>query len=184
MQEIPGFIGSCARTQERNSSSELYYLLHDILECKKVVVSPVSSIAGLTLTTFDENQFETLKKVQNEVEKDNSTLQYTLKLVPFQYRISTTLENLKETSLFFSKKIQKSDSWRINLRRRHSNLNREEIIKVLASEIKNGKVSLENPDFYLITEVVGKWTYLALSTEPELALSQFIEIDDYDDFTF
>lgn len=184
MQELSGFIGSCARTLERNSSSELHYLLNDVLECKNVSVSPISSISGLTLTTFDENPVEILKKIQTEIEADSSILQHTLKLVPFQFRISTTLESLKKASKFFSEQIKENDFWRINLRRRHSNLNREEIIQALASEIKNGKVSLENPDYYLTAEVVGKWTYLALSTVPELALSQYIEIDDYDDFTF
>ena len=47
-----------------------------------------------------------------------------------------------------------------------------------------GKVSLENPKYYLIVEVVGKWTYLALSTIPELTLTEYIETDNYDDFTF
>ena len=96
MQELSGFIGSCARTLERNSSSELHYLLNDVLECKNVSVSPISSISGLTLTTFDENPVEILKKIQTEIEADSSILQHTLKLVPFQFRISTTLESLKK----------------------------------------------------------------------------------------
>ena len=184
MHEFSGFVGSCARTQERNSSSELYYLLTEILECENVSVSPISAIAGLTLTTFDGNPLETLEKILTEVEEDSSTLQYTLKLVPIQYRISSSLEALKEASSVFAESITETDTWKINLRRRHSNLDRDDIIKVLASEISKGKVSLENPKYYLIVEVVGKWTYLALSTVPELALSQYIETDNYDDFTF
>lgn len=184
MRELSGFIGSCARTLERNSSSELYYLLSEILQCNNVSVSPITAISGLTLTTVDENPIEILQKIEQEVEEDKSVLQYTLKLVPFQYRIPTSLENMKEFSSFISEQIKETDTWRINLRRRHSNLERKDIITVLASEIKTGKVTLENPEYYLIVEVVGKWTYLALSVIPELALSQYIETESYDDFTF
>jgi tRNA(Ser,Leu) C12 N-acetylase TAN1 len=184
MQELSGFIGSCARTQERNSSSELYYLLEEVLGCTNVSVYPISSISGLVLATFDNNPLEVLEQIQIKVEEDSSFLQSTLKLVPFQYRIQSSLDNLKEASSFFATRINDGDRWKINLRRRHSALERNEIIKMLASEISKGKVSLESPDYYLIVEVVGKWTYLALSKVPELALSQYIDTDNYDDFTF
>lgn len=184
MHEFPGFIGSCARTLERNSSSELYYLLTEILECKNVSVSPVSSIAGLTLATFDGDPLEIIKKIEHEIEQDNTILQFTLKLVPIQYKVSTSLENLKEFSYFFASKIKDNDKWRINLRRRHSQLERDEIITALASEINKGKVSLENPDYYIIAEILGKWTYLAFSSVPELSFSKYIEMNDFDDFSF
>ncbi len=184
MQEFSGFIGSCARTLERNSSSELYYLLTEILDCEAVSVSPITAISGLTLTTFDEDPFELLEKIQKEIEDDNAVLQYTLKLVPIQYRIPSTLESLEEISTFFANQIEEDDTWKINLRRRHSALERNDIITTLASKIKKGKVSLENPKYYLIAEVVGKWTYLALSTTPELSLSKYIEFENLDEFTF
>ncbi|MCE7743092.1 MAG: hypothetical protein GOP50_11645 [Candidatus Heimdallarchaeota archaeon] len=184
MHEFSGFIGSCARTLERNSSSEIYYLLTEILDCKDVSVSPITAIAGLTLTSFDEDSLIIIDRIQKEIEEDNSVLQFTLKLVPIQYRIPSSLEGLKEFSSFFADQIQEDDTWKINLRRRHSALEREDIITTLASEISKGKVSLENPKYYLIVEVVGKWTYLALSTIPELALSKYIELENIDDFRF
>ncbi len=184
MHEFSGFLGSCARTLERNSSSELYYLLTEILECKDVDISPISSISGLTLTSFNENPLEIIERIEKEVKQDNSVLQYTLKLVPLQYKILSALEDLKECSSFFAEKLKEEDTWRINLRRRHSNLEREDIITAVASEISTGKVNLENPKYYLIVEVVGKWTYLALSPIPELALSEYITSDDFDDFRF
>jgi len=184
MHELSGFIGSCARTQERNSSSELYYLLTEILNCTNVNVSPIPAISGLTISTFEEDALEILDKVHEVIKEDNSILRNTLKLVPFQYKIPSSLDNLKESSSFFASKIEAECTWRINLRRRHSNLDRKDIIEVLASEISEGEVSLENPDYYIIVEVVGKWTYLALSSVPELALSEYKETENYDDFTF
>jgi len=94
------------------------------------------------------------------------------------------LEKLEEFSSIFAEQIQEGDTWRINLRRRHSTLERNNIIRTLASKISKGKVSLEDSKFHLIVEVVGKWTYLALSTISELSLSQFINFEDTDDFTF
>ena len=184
MYEFSGFIGSCARTQERNSSSEIYYLLTEIVGCTNVSVSPIVSVAGLTLSSFDEDSVEILEKIQKVIEQDNAILQYTLKLVPIQYRTPSSLEKLEEFSSIFAEKIQENDTWRINLRRRHSTLERNNIIKTLASKINKGKVSLKDSKLYIIVEVVGKWTYLALSTIPELSLSQYIDFEDIDDFTF
>ena len=102
MHELSGFIGSCARTQERNSSSELYYLLTEILNCTNVNVSPIPAISGLTISTFEEDALEILDKVHEVIKEDNSILRNTLKLVPFQYKIPSSLDNLKESSSFFA----------------------------------------------------------------------------------
>ena len=184
MKDFPGLIGSCARTLERNSSSELYYILTEILDCTNVSVSPISAVAGLTLSSFEEDSIDVIYKIQKEIEEDNSVLQFTLKLVPVQYRTPTSLDDLKNASSFFANQIKENDTWKISLRRRHSTLERNDIISTLASEVKIGKVSMDDPNYYIIAEVIGKWTYLALSPIPELALSKYIEFENVDDFTF
>ena len=184
MNDYPGFISSCARTLERNSSSELFYLLTEILNCNNVSVLPVNRISGLTLATFDNDPIEVLTRIEEEIKRDKAVLQYTLKIVPIQYRVASSLENYESIAKVFAEKINEQETWKINLRRRHSQLEREEIISAIASKINIGKVMLENPLHYIIVEVIGKWTYLALSPLHELAISKLYENVIEDNFTF
>ena len=43
---------------------------------------------------------------------------------------------------------------------------------------------LDSPNHYIIVEVIGKWTYLAVSSIPELAISVDQFQEEEDDFTF
>ena len=185
MQDCPGFVISSARTHERNASSEMYYVLSELLEQEEVNASPVSGISGLSIVTFQGDPVQVLGKIQEMIE-DNPLFQYTLKVVPFQYKVSTSIENLKEAAIKLCIKIAEANTWKINVRRRHTQIPRTEIIGAIANEINRGKVKLESPDHYVIVEILGKWTYLAVSSIPELSVfvSQFNEDEDEDDFTF
>lgn len=184
MTEFLGLIGSCARTQERNASSELYYLLTELLGYQNVDISPDSAISGLFIARFEEDPIKTLQRIEEELEKDRAVLQYTLKLVPTQYRVATTLEDMREITKKITPKIKDDDSWRVTLRRRHSQLSRNEIITAVASEVNVGKVMLDNPRHYIVVEILGKWTYLSLSPQAELSISLDEDLPPEDDFTF
>ena len=85
---------------------------------------------------------------------------------------------------FFNSKIDDDKTWRINLRRRHSQLTREEIISAVAEKITKGTVKLEKSDYYIYIETLGKWTYLSLSSYSEFSLAKMQIDDDKDTFTF
>ncbi|MHA1668011.1 MAG: THUMP domain-containing protein [Candidatus Heimdallarchaeaceae archaeon] len=184
MINFPGLIVSSSRTMERNASSELYYLLTEILDIKNTKIEPVKGIMGLSIASFDGDSVKVLSDIESKVEEDQSLLQYVLKLVPVQYRIPSSLKALKESSSFMSNHIKENMTWKVNLRRRHTQLSRQDIISAIVSEIKNGRVKLENPDKHIIVEVVGKWTYLAITTIPELSLSKFHLDKEKDEFYF
>lgn len=184
MQEFSGLLISSARTLERNSSSEMFYLLSEILGYENVDVNPVPDISGLSIATFSENPISTLEKIKTEIEKDNSVLQYSLKLVPIQYRTNSSIEKMEEIMKIFNDYIGEDDTWRITLRRRHSQLSREEIIHSLAEIVTNGSVKLENPDYHIIVEILGKWSYLSLSPISGISVFHYISDQENDNFTF
>jgi tRNA(Ser,Leu) C12 N-acetylase TAN1 len=183
MEDYPGFVISSARTQEKNASSEMYYVLSELLDQEEVNASPVSGISGLSIVTFQGDSIQVLKKLQEMIE-DNPLFQYTLKIVPFQYKVSTSIENLKEAATKLSTEIDEANTWKINVRRRHTQIPRNEIIGAIANVINKGKVMLESPDHYVIVEIIGKWTYLAVSSIPELSISISQFHEEEDDFTF
>ncbi|MHA1952863.1 MAG: THUMP domain-containing protein [Candidatus Heimdallarchaeaceae archaeon] len=182
--EYHGLLISSARTLERSASSEVYYLLSEILGCSVVDVKPVREIPGLSIATFSDDPILILEKIKTEIEQDQSFLQYTLKIIPIQYKVSTSLDKLRQLAIVFNDLIDNDKTWRINLRRRHSQLSREDIIGAVAEKITNGKVMLENSDYYIFIETLGKWTYLSISRQPELSISKLKIDDNNDSFTF
>ena len=183
MEDYPGFVISSARTHEKTASREMYYVLSELLEYEEVDASPVSGISGLSIATFQGDPVQVLEKIR-EMSEDSPLFQYTLKIVPFQYKVSTSIENLKEAAIKLSTKIDEANTWKINVRRRHTQIPRTEIIGAIANEINRGKVMLESPDQYVIVEILGKWTYLAVSSIPELSVSISQFNGEEDDFTF
>jgi tRNA(Ser,Leu) C12 N-acetylase TAN1 len=182
--DYPGLIISSARTLERSASSEVYYILSEILECTNVDVKPVREIPGLSIATFSDDPIITLEKIKTELEQDSSFFQHTLKIIPIQYRVSTALDKLSQVAEIFNDLIDDDKTWRINLRRRHSKLSREEIIGAVAEKITKGKVMLENSDYYIYIETLGKWTYLSLSCYTGFSISKLQIDDNKDTFTF
>ncbi|MBY8999846.1 MAG: THUMP domain-containing protein [Candidatus Heimdallarchaeota archaeon] len=183
MEDYPGFVISSARTLEKNASSEMYYVLSELLNQEDVHVVPVTGISGLSIVSFQGDPIQILKEIQTMVE-EQPIFQYVLKIVPIRYKIHTSLENMSESAIKLNSEIGEEDTWRINVRRRHTQIPRNEIIAAIANEISNGKVMLESPHHYIVVEIIGKWTYLSVSSIPELPISSSQFIDNEDEFTF
>ena len=98
MKELSGFVISSSRTLERNASSEIYYLLSEVLELDDVKSEPIKGISGLSLVTFSEDSVTVLNQIKQELEKDPTHLQYVLKIVPIQYRVASDLDEYKKVS--------------------------------------------------------------------------------------
>lgn len=181
-----GFIISSQRTFERNASSEVYYLLTEILKLpKNIEIFPIKELSGLSIVHLhnDANPNEILKEIRTKLEDEPSILQFVLKIVPIQYRTRSTLEEMKECVKILSQEITENTTWKIQLRRRHTQLNRDDIITTLAKEIKKGKVELTSPEKVIIVEVIGKWTYLGITDISELQVTKY-QLQEMDEFTF
>ncbi len=183
-QKYNGFIISSARTCERNASSEMYYVLTEYLDCTEVRVAPIKTISGLSIAKFNEDPDKILTALEELIKSDPPLLRYTLKIIPISYRVKTDLDTISEITKEYSERITEKDKWRIAIRKRHVELSSEEIITAAANEIKSGTVDLENPDYYIIIEVIGKWTYMHITHRYELSLSDYIKEEDDEGFTF
>ena len=172
IEEVSGLVISCARTMERNTASEIYYLLNDIMKVENVNVEVIKELSGIVIVTFSNNSIKVMKKIEEEYKENQAILRYTLKLVPFQYKTRTTLDNIKLLAAKLKEEIGPSDQWKIQLRRRHCSIERDVIIKTIAQEIEKGKVDLINPNKHIIIEIIGKWTYAGVSTKLEVSIAK------------
>jgi tRNA acetyltransferase TAN1 len=65
------------------------------------------------------------------------------------------------------KKIKASDSFRISVEKRHTSLRSQEIISSIANNLRN-KVSLENPDWIILIEIIGNKTGISVLNERDI----------------
>lgn len=175
MKQISGFIVSSPRTGEYKASIELSYFLSHYLEYENVEVNPSEDISGLSIATFSADPITILSDVENQLEKDPSVLKYTLKLVPFNYKVETDLDEINKVAAELAQQIEEKDTWRISLRKRHTDLSREEIIDTVAKEFTSGEVDLEEPDYYVIVEILGTDTYLGVFPKHEISLDDYVD---------
>lgn len=181
-----GFILSSARTLERNACSEFYYLLTEKLQFSNdIEITPIKEISGLSIAHLpdESDPVKILQDIRNILEQEPATLRYVLKVVPVQYRTSTNMNTIIEGIKKLAPHIKDDTTWKIELRRRHTQITRDEVIKNLAKEIPQGKVQLSDPELTIIVEIIGKWTYLGLSPISELQVTKYQTAKE-DEFSF
>jgi tRNA acetyltransferase TAN1 len=75
--------------------------------------------------------------------------------------VYTESENIKNAAKKLALKIQSGNTFRITVERRHTLINSSDIISTIAKEIDN-KVDLENPDWVVLVQVVGRQTGISV----------------------
>jgi tRNA acetyltransferase TAN1 len=88
-----------------------------------------------------------------------------LRIIPIQRVVSTDLEQIRCVAGELSCGIGRSDSFRVTVEKRFTELHAKDFIEAVATDIPR-KVDLDNPDRILLVEVLGKLTGLAL-LEPD-----------------
>ena len=74
-------------------------------------------------------------------------------------------------------KIGEDESFRVTVRRRHTELENIEVVKAVASVIPR-KVNLGSPDKTVLVEIVGEWTGISVLDEKNDVLSVMTMRDD------
>jgi tRNA acetyltransferase TAN1 len=80
------------------------------------------------------------------------------------------MEEMVKVAEELSARIQKEESFRVTVRRRHTTLETMDVITAVAAVIPR-KVDLDHPDKTLWIEIVGDWTGMSLITPEEDILS-------------
>jgi tRNA acetyltransferase TAN1 len=74
-------------------------------------------------------------------------------------------------------KIGKDESFRVTLRKRHTDLDSKDVIIAVADVIPR-RVDLDNPDWTVLVEIVGDWTGVSVLNEDDDILSIMTMRDD------
>ncbi len=152
------FIVTTIRGFEDRAASELYELLSSLGDSGSKLRK--AEPGGVLLLSADANS-KLLDKVQETIKMQPWLLRTVQRIIPIQKTVPTEINSIVRASAELGKSIHKKESFRITVEKRHTNISREELIKKSALHIDR-KVDLDNPDWVLLIEIVGRVTGLSL----------------------
>jgi tRNA acetyltransferase TAN1 len=120
-----------------------------------------TGISGLLKCKSSLDPLEVNQKIKEIVKKDPWKIRYVLRLIPINIVVNTDVVDIKKAAADLSVIINKDQTFRVTVEKRRSNMKSTEIIEAVASAIER-KVNLENPDWIVLVEVVGKETGISI----------------------
>jgi len=162
---------STSRGNERNTCSEVWYLLCELGDKNAGV--DVSPAIGLIVAKTILDPVEVVHKLRIILKEKPWEFRYTLKVTPIQRVVQTDIEEIKKVTADLAREISVGETFRVSVEKRHTSVSGREIIDAVASHIDR-KVNLKRPDRIVLVEVLGRFSGISilrpddvLSTERE-----------------
>ena len=138
-------------------------------EIEKIIIDLGDKDADFTKTNFPgilkgKTSLDPLKVIENIREKiidEPWTVRYCLRIIPIQSMCKTEIDEITNEVQKKIKVLKPDDKYRITVEKRNSKISSKEIISEVAKKISN-RVSLDNPDWIVLIEIIEDETGIAV----------------------
>jgi tRNA acetyltransferase TAN1 len=158
---------STSRGNERNTCSEMWYLLGEVGDRGSTIET--TSVIGLVVAKTKLDPVKAVRDLRALLKERPWEFKYTLKLVPVQKVVEAQLQKIEQAAHGLAVGIRQNERFRITVEKRHTDLSSKVLIDTVASGIER-TVNLDSPDRILMIEVIGQLAGLSL-LQPEDILS-------------
>jgi tRNA acetyltransferase TAN1 len=166
----------CPRDRERAAISETRYFIDDLLEDHGFEISR-TQISGLVVCHTSIDPFDVVHKLKEFALENPYQFRYAIRFTPLQICVPSEIPHIVDVAQELCKQISEKESFRVTVRKRHTELQTMEVIEQVAAVIKR-KVDLDNPDKTVWIEIVGPWTGVSVLDEEKDILSIMTMRDD------
>ncbi|MDP9197403.1 MAG: THUMP domain-containing protein [Thermoproteota archaeon] len=132
-------------------------------------LAEISDVRGVVIALTKTDPLEVIDLFKSMVTEEPWHFRYLLRVIPVEMVCSTNLTEIVVCACHLFQRVSKASSFKILVERRFSNINSREVISAIASRITN-KVDLDDPDWVVVIEILGKKTGISVS-RPEHLLS-------------
>lgn len=146
---------TCARHLESETTDELSAVLAQFGDENPEISR--TSMSGILTAKTKLVPFEVIKNIREKIVDEPWSIRYCLRIIPIEQVVDTNLEEISTQVFSLMKKINEKESYRITIEKRNSDISSTEIISKIADSITN-KVSLEEPDWIVLVEILGNKT--------------------------
>jgi len=152
-------LATTSRGNEEDLCSEIWYLLREMGD--EAVQVEKTGITGLITVKSALDPFDVIKNLRDVLERRPEEFRYTLRVIPIESVVRTDLEEIQRAVTKQASKIRESETFRVTVEKRFTDLSSQEIIEAAASKIER-QVGLESPDKIILVEVVGRLTGISV----------------------
>ena len=156
---------TCARNLESETKNEIRKILGELGDQEPEILN-VGMRGILKVNTIIEPS-KIIDWVKNKIIEEPWLIRYCLRIIPIQRITDTEIDKIKQNVIKLKDTIQKNDSYRITIEKRNTSISSNEIITEVA-EIFPNKVSLNQPDWIILIEIIGNETGISILKNDEM----------------
>ncbi len=158
-------IVTCARNLESETKNEIKKIF-DELDAQEPEILNVG-MRGILMIDSKIEPSKIIDWVKNKIIEEPWLIRYCLRLIPIQSITETEIDKITQNVIELKDTIQKNDSYRITIEKRNTSISSNEIITEVAKIFPN-KVSLNQPDWIILIEILGNKTGISILKNDEL----------------
>ena len=158
-------IVTCARSLESETKNEISKILDELGDQEPEILNV--GMRGILMVNTIIKPSKIIDWVKNKIIEEPWLIRYCLRIIPIQRMTDTEIDKIKQNVIKLKNTIQKNDSYRITIEKRNTSISSNEIITEVA-EIFPNKVSLNQPDWIILIEIIGNETGISILKNDEL----------------
>jgi len=156
---------TCARNLESETKNEMSKILDELGDQEPEILNV--GMRGILMVNTVIEPSKIIDYVKNKMIEEPWLIRYCLRIIPIQMITETEIDKIKQNVIKLKDTIQKNDSYRITIEKRNTDISSTEIITEIANIFPN-KVSLNQPDWIVLIEILGNDTGISILKDDEL----------------
>ena len=156
---------TCARNLETETKNEIGKILDEIGDQESEVLNV--GMRGILMVNTSIEPSKIIDWVKDKVVEEPWLIRYCLRMIPIQSVTETDMSKITKDVIKLKDVIQQNDSYRITIEKRNTDMSSTEIITEIAKIFPN-KVSLNQPDWIILIEILGDKTGISILKENEI----------------
>jgi len=156
---------TCARSLESETKNEISKILDELGDQEPEILNV--GMRGILMVNTIIEPSKIIDYVKNKIIEEPWLIRYCLRIIPIQMITETEIDKIKQNVIKLKDTIQKNDSYRITIEKRNTDISSTEIITEIANIFPN-KVSLNQPDWIVLIEILGNDTGISILKDDEL----------------
>jgi len=156
---------TCARSLESETKNEISKILDELGDQEPEILNV--GMRGILMVNTIIEPSKIIDYVKNKMIEEPWLIRYCLRIIPIQRITETEIDKIKQNVIKLKDTIQKNDSYRITIEKRNTDISSTEIITEIANIFPN-KVSLNQPDWIVLIEILGNDTGISILKDDEL----------------
>ena len=156
---------TCARNLETETKNEIGKILGEVGDQEPEILNV--GMRGILSVKTNIQTSKIIEWVKDKVVEEPWLIRYCLRMIPIQTITETEVDKITEGVTKLKDVIKQNDSYRITIEKRNTDVSSTEIITDIAKIFPN-KVSLNQPDWIILIEILGDKTGISILKDSEI----------------